>query len=102
MIGFTMGENSEAEAHLQSLQAMEELGGEMLVAQVSAWMNRTELAFERLAAEAEFDTLNAKRNVFLPTFQNLHADPRWDAWRESIGMSEARLAAIPFNPQLPD
>ena len=74
----------------------------MLVAQVSAWMNRTELAFERLAAEAEFDTLNAKRNVFLPTFQSLHADPRWDAWRESIGMSEARLAAIPFNPQLPD
>ena len=102
MINFTMGNITEAESHFEALQAMEELGAEMLVPQVGAWMNRIDLAFERLAAEAEFDTLNVRQHVFVPTFQNLHADPRWATWRESIGMSEARLAAIDFNPQLPE
>jgi len=27
-------------------------------------------------------------------------DPRWNEWRKSVGMSEERLDAIEFNPQL--
>ena len=35
-------------------------------------------------------------------FANLHDDPRWLPFLESIGSSPAQLAAIEFNVTLPD
>jgi hypothetical protein len=35
-------------------------------------------------------------------YRNLYDDPRWEEFRESIGMSQERLDAIEFNPQLPE
>jgi len=40
--------------------------------------------------------------VFNPAFQRLHADPRWTEFRKSIGMTDERLAAIEFDPDLPE
>ena len=35
-------------------------------------------------------------------YTRLHSDPRWTELRNSIGMSEERLAAIEFDPKLPE
>jgi len=37
-----------------------------------------------------------------PLFANLHDDPRWLPFLESIGMSPDQLAAIEFNVTLPE
>lgn len=101
MANFSLGNLTEAETYLGILVEDPNLVDSNLVSQVSAWMNRTDLAFERLATAAEIDALAASFDVFLPTYRNLHADPRWDQWRESVGMSRERLSAIEFDPPLP-
>ncbi len=75
---------------------------EELIAEAASWLNKRNLAFEGLQLLAERDLAEARRVVFVPAFRNLHDDPRWDEWRESIGMSAERLDAIEFNPDLPD
>jgi hypothetical protein len=37
-----------------------------------------------------------------PEFANIHDDPRWLSFLESIGMSPAQLAAIEFKVTLPE
>jgi len=37
-----------------------------------------------------------------PAYKRLHSDPRWTEFRNAIGMSKERLAAIEFNPELPE
>ena len=37
-----------------------------------------------------------------PTYRKLWTDPRWDEYRDSIGMSKERLDAIEFEVQLPE
>ena len=36
-----------------------------------------------------------------PYYKSLHSDPRWPAFRERTGFSEAQLAAIEFNVKIP-
>jgi hypothetical protein len=40
-------------------------------------------------------------DVYSPEFENLHNDPRWQALVRQVGMSEEQLAAISFDPELP-
>jgi tetratricopeptide (TPR) repeat protein len=78
------------------------------MADVAAWLEKNDLTFELLHKVR--DRLRGKRygtylfldTVFLPTFAKLYDDPRWIEWRDSIGMSEKRLVAINFNPELPE
>ena len=42
------------------------------------------------------------RRIFMPIFDSLRGDPRWDEYRDSIGMSAARLDAIDFDPVMPE
>lgn len=95
-----LGETEKAEAALTELLAAE-TGQKIRIAETYAWMGRNDDAFEWLQLIAEQDPAQARLSVFVPVFRNLHDDPRWDVWRESIGMSAARLDAIEFNPDLP-
>jgi TolB-like protein/tetratricopeptide (TPR) repeat protein len=78
------------------------------IAEVAAWTKKNDLAFELLHKAR--DKLREEKNasysfldtVFLQSFAKLHDDPRWIEWRDSIGMSDERLAAINFNPELPE
>lgn len=78
------------------------------IAAVAAWLGKNDLAFEFLhkawdeTPEEPNGTICCRRSVFLPSYAKLHDDPRWIEWRDSIGMSEERLAAINFNPELPE
>jgi hypothetical protein len=80
----------------------------MDLAAVAAWLGKNDMAFEFLhtawdeTPEEPNGTICCRFSVFLPTFAKLHDDPRWIEWRDSIGMSEERLAAIDFSPELPE
>jgi len=96
-----LGETGKANAALTELLSAE--GQKMwLLTQVNAWMGRKDAAFGWLQLLAEQKLPEARRGVFDPGDRKLYDDPRWDAWRESIGMSAERLDAIEFNPDLPE
>jgi TolB-like protein/Tfp pilus assembly protein PilF len=72
------------------------------VAQIEAFRGEKDVAFEWLE-KAKLS--NARELVTLinePLFTNLHTDPRWGAFLESIGKSPEQLAAIEFEVMLPN
>jgi tetratricopeptide (TPR) repeat protein len=97
-----LGETESAESALTELLSVESGQKDILLAEAYAWMGRKNAAFEWLQLVTEQDLIRARVSVFVPVFRNLHDDPRWDEWRESIGMSAERLDAIEFNPELPE
>jgi hypothetical protein len=40
--------------------------------------------------------------LFHPVWRELRDDPRWQDYRAALGMSQARLDAIEFDPWLPE
>jgi adenylate cyclase len=99
---FDLGDQEQTEVELEKLQAMETSEVDELIAQVAAYSGNSELAFEKLELLATNVQNGARSLVFNPLMKNLHSDPRWGVWRASIGMSEERLNAIEFNPDLPE
>ncbi len=103
MASYALGDVEGAELELERLQAMSDGGDDLdLLADVAAWMGRSDRAFELLNEIAVANTGAAQRLTSVPLFRALHNDPRWDAWLDSIGMSAERLDAIEFNPNLPE
>jgi len=51
---------------------------------------------------ARKDRQGVRATVFRSVFRKLHSDPRWSEWRASIGMPEDVLAAVTFDPKLPE
>ena len=100
MANYDLGRFAEAEIAYEQLAALPENGSEVRI-ESSAWMNKKDQAFAYLSEAAETDPIRARTEVFSPALANLHDDPRWTEFRESIGMSEERLDAIEFDPQLP-
>jgi hypothetical protein len=37
-----------------------------------------------------------------PQYENLRGDPRWKALTKRVGLSDEQLAAIGYDPQLPE
>ena len=78
-----------------------------LVAQAYAWIGESDLAFEWIDSGIDVDQRYGvtgwwfRQILFLPVWQNLHADPRWDAARERVGMSAERMDAIESRLRLP-
>jgi TolB-like protein/Tfp pilus assembly protein PilF len=72
------------------------------MAQVYAWTGNADAAFALLdeAVAQNEDGLIFQFRVMLYT--TLHDDPRWAAFRERTGTSEAQLAAIEFDVSLPE
>jgi adenylate cyclase len=71
------------------------------IAQVYAWTGDRDSAFKWLdkAVAQNEDGLNEQFPHRL--YASLHSDPRWEAFRERTGTSEAQLAAIDFKVELP-
>jgi len=102
MANFDLGRPTEAEAAFEILVALPDSSKFGLLDEVSAWMNKKDQAFTYLSEAAERNPIGVRSVVFSPALRNLHDDPRWTEFRNSIGMSEERLAAIEFDPQLPE
>jgi len=102
MANFDLGRFAEAETNYRQLVALPDFRKHEVLVAASAWMNKKDQAFAYLNEAAENDPIVARGRIFSPEFRNLHDDPRWTEFRQSIGMSEERLDAIEFNPQLPE
>ena len=74
-----------------------------LIAEAYAWTGQADSAFEWLekgyARDERFGLQGYwfHRIMFLPIWQKLHGDPRWEELRGRINMSSARLEAIEFS-----
>jgi hypothetical protein len=66
-----------------------------------AFHGEADRAFEWLDKSVEYKDPGLASIVIEPLFANIHDDPRWLPFLESIGMSPQQLDAIEFNVTLP-
>jgi TolB-like protein len=90
-----LGETTRATAALQMM--IDDYGDSraFYVAQVYAWRNDVDAAFDWLAraVDEEQPTLGIRTE---PMLQTLHADPRWQPLLARVGLSDEQVAAIDF------
>ncbi len=110
MIMHDLGRTEQRDAALGSLAAigLEDIPwSPYLVAQAYAWIGENDLAFEWIGKGIEVDQRYGvtgwwfRQILLLPVWQKLHADPRWHAARERVGMPAERMDAIESGLRLP-
>lgn len=99
---YSLGEFEAADQHLAALIAFEGGLEPELIAEVAAWQNKTDLAFEKIEEIVEQGRIWVSLDLGLPVFRNLHSDPRWEALLTRMGWGPERLAALEFDPDLPE
>jgi len=73
------------------------------LAAVYGWMGDADKAFATLMPLTSETGFGENRlQLFHPQWKPLRDDPRWAEYREALGMSEERFAAIEFDPWLPE
>ena len=106
MIMHDLGRYEEFSAALDSLTAL--FQGQFredtyYIAQAYAWIGDKDRAFEWLEMAYTGDERYGShgwwfnRVMFLPIWQKLHDDPRWNELRERMGFSDARLEKVEFS-----
>ena len=106
-IGLAMSSYAQGDA-LRSNQLLDELVqtyGERIayyLAQIMAFRMEPSEAFEWLYKARSADDRALASIINEPLFSNLHSDPSWSPFLESIGKSPKQLAAIHFEVKLPD
>lgn len=114
MADYSAGRFSEASATLarieKGLADYREHGGRprmeseylYTIGKVAAWFGDADKAFANLMAFSETPNHLARIEVHHPVWRKIVDDPRWLEYREALGMSQARLDAIEFDPWLPE
>ncbi|MCU0988348.1 MAG: tetratricopeptide repeat protein [Xanthomonadales bacterium] len=92
----TLGDADAADAALEELIAGYEHDAAYNIAQVLAWRNEADRAFEWLGKAKAYGDPGLADIVAEPLFGKLHADPRWLPFLESLGKAPWQLDAIPF------
>jgi len=96
-----LGKAAESDSVLAELIEKNPEGLAYNIAYVLAYRGEADLAFEWLHKAVE---RNDPGLLEIPTdilFANIHDDPRWFPFLESIGKSPEQLAAIEFEVRLP-
>ena len=96
-----LGQRAASDAALQSLISVYERELAYNVAFVYAYRNEPDRAFEWLDKALRYQDAGLSEILSQPLFANLHEDPRWPAFLERAGLSQAQLDAIHFEPALP-
>jgi TolB-like protein/Tfp pilus assembly protein PilF len=98
-----LGQASESDAALAELIEIEENepGWAYNIAYVLAYRGEAERAFEWLDTAVEYNDSGLSLIPGSIQFANIHDDPRWLPFLESIGKSPEQLAAIEFEVTLP-
>jgi TolB-like protein/Flp pilus assembly protein TadD len=100
MANHSLGNDEAANEALEELIAVAGETWPSEIAHVYAFRNDSENAFKWL--ENSLDTGGGWAEEKLnPLFDNLHGDPRWQAFFEKLGLSDAQLAKIEFDVTLP-
>ena len=105
MIMHDLGRHEESKAALRKIagQLNEDARDEpYLVAEAYAWIGQIDAAFlwleKAYALDERYGTkgLWFQRIMFLPIWQKLHNDPRWNELRERMNFSQSRLDRLEF------
>ena len=101
LVYLALDRRSEADAALAELMQKHEQQWSYGIASVFSYRNEADRAFEWLDKAVEYADPGLSDTVVEPAFGNIHDDPRWLPFLESIGKSPAQLDAIEFKVTLP-
>ncbi len=96
-----LGQAAESDAALTELIEEHEQGWTYNVAYVLAYRGEADRCFEWLDKAVQYKDAGLSQIVVDNLFANIHDDPRWLPFLESIGRSPEQLAAIEFEVGLP-
>ena len=96
-----LGQAAESDAALAELIEKYELGWAYNIAYVLAFRGEADRAFEWLDKAVEYNDTGLPGIAVNELFANIHDDPRWLPFLESIGRSPEQLAAIQFEVRIP-
>ena len=96
-----MGQEAESDAVLADLIEKFGDGAAYNIAYVLAFRGDSDRAFEWLEKAVEFKDSGLVDIPVENLFSNIHPDPRWLPFLESIGKSPKQLGAIEFEVNLP-
>ncbi len=96
-----LGQAAESDAALAELIEKYEQEAAVNIAYVLAFRGEADRAFEWLDKAMEYEDPGLALIAVETLFANIHDDPRWLPFLESIGKSPEQLAAIEFNVTLP-
>lgn len=111
---FDLGRIEEADQALLGLADADDSFPFWRRAQANAWFGRNDEAFKELESAVlkqqirvdgqllRHDLITVGLTVRGPFFRRLHSDPRWESFRQKLGVSEQQLAALPFDVSLPN
>jgi tetratricopeptide (TPR) repeat protein len=97
----SLGQTAESDAALAELIEKFERGVAYNIAYVLTYRGEADLAFEWLDKAVERNDPGLAEIPVDVMFANIHDDPRWLPFLESIGKSPEQLAAIEFEVRLP-
>ena len=101
MVYFDLGDMEESDAVLAQLIEKYERSAAVNIAAIYAYRGEAGTAFAWLQKAVDYTDPGLTEVVLDPLYANLHDDPRWPAFLESIGSSPQQLAAIQFEFVLP-
>ena len=97
-----LGQAAESDAALEELIEKHEQDMAYNIAQVLAFRGETDRTFEWLYKAVQYGDPGLTEIPLDIHFANIHDDPRWIPFLESIGKSPEQLAAIEFEVTLPE
>ena len=97
-----LGRKEESDAALATLIKQHEQSMAYNIAYVLAFRDEADLAFAWLDKAVRYKDTGLMQITMQPEFINIHNDPRWLPFLESIGMSPEQLAAIELKVALPE
>jgi TolB-like protein len=96
-----LGQAAASNAALETLIEKYEKDAAYNIAYVLAFRGEADRAFEWLNKALAYNDPGLAEIAIQPLFRNIHSDPRWLPFLESIGKSPEQLAAIKFEVTLP-
>ena len=102
MVNHALGKASESDAALATLINKYEQGWAYNIAYVLAFRGEADPAFAWLDKAVQYNDPGLSEIPNHAFFANIHEDPRWLPFLESIGKSPEQLAAIKFEVTLPE
>jgi TolB-like protein/class 3 adenylate cyclase/Flp pilus assembly protein TadD len=97
-----LGQTAASDAMLAELIEKYEKDSAYNIAYLLAFRGEADRAFEWLNKAVVYNDPGLSQIAIWPQFANIHNDPRWLPFLESIGRSPAQLAAIEFEVTLPE
>jgi len=97
-----LGDSRASDAALAEVIEKYEAEWAFNIAYVLAYRNEADRAFEWLEKAVEYRDTGLVEVMAKPEFANIHDDPRWLPFLESVGKAPAQLAAIEFKVSLPE